>query len=86
MPVITTVTKEGRMPDSTDQDQQAELAYSALKRGIMEFRFAPGERLSPTVLRERLGVGRTPVREAIVRLPGEARCHSPKEWVLRRPC
>ena len=36
------------MPDSTDQDQQAELAYSALKRGIMEFRFAPGERLSPT--------------------------------------
>lgn len=71
MPVITTVTKEGRMPDSTDQDQQAELAYSALKRGIMEFRFAPGERLSPTELRERLGVGRTPVREAIVRLRQE---------------
>lgn len=71
MPVITTVTKEGRMPDSTDQDQQAELAYSALKRGIMEFRFAPGERLSPTALRERLGVGRTPVREAIVRLRQE---------------
>ena len=59
------------MPDSTDQDQQAELAYSALKRGIMEFRFAPGERLSPTALRERLGVGRTPVREAIVRLRQE---------------
>ena len=59
------------MPDSTDQDQQAELAYSALKRGIMEFRFAPGERLSPTELRERLGVGRTPVREAIVRLRQE---------------
>lgn len=71
MPVITTVTEEGRMPDSTDQDQQAELAYSALKRGIMEFRFAPGERLSPTELRERLGVGRTPVREAIVRLRQE---------------
>lgn len=71
MPVITTVTEEGPMPDSTDQDQQAELAYSALKRGIMEFRFAPGERLSPTELRERLGVGRTPVREAIVRLRQE---------------
>jgi DNA-binding GntR family transcriptional regulator len=71
MPVITTATEEGRMPDSTDQDQQAELAYSALKRGIMEFRFAPGERLSPTALRERLGVGRTPVREAIVRLRQE---------------
>lgn len=59
------------MPDSDDQDQQAELAYSALRRGIMEFRFAPGERLSPTALRERLGVGRTPVREAIVRLRQE---------------
>lgn len=59
------------MPDSTDQDQQAELAYGALRRGIMEFRFAPGERLSPTAIRERLGVGRTPVREAIVRLRQE---------------
>ncbi len=64
-------SKEERMPDSTDQDQRAELAYSALRRGIMEFRFAPGERLSPTALRERLGVGRTPVREAIVRLRQE---------------
>lgn len=64
-------SKEIRMPDSTDQDQQAELAYGALRRGIMEFRFAPGERLSPTAIRERLGVGRTPVREAIVRLRQE---------------
>lgn len=71
MPVSISLTGEGQMPDSDDQDQQAELAYSALRRGIMEFRFAPGERLSPTALRERLGVGRTPVREAIVRLRQE---------------
>ena len=71
MLATTLKPKEKRMPDSTDQDQQAELAYGALRRGIMEFRFAPGERLSPTAIRERLGVGRTPVREAIVRLRQE---------------
>ena len=71
MLATTLKPKEKRMPDSTDQDQQAELAYGALRRGIMEFRFAPGDRLSPTAIRERLGVGRTPVREAIVRLRQE---------------
>lgn len=42
--------------------------YAALRDAIVSSEFHPGQRLSETDLAERLGVSRTPVREALVRL------------------
>ncbi len=42
--------------------------YAALRDAIVTAEFEPGQRLSETDLAERLGVSRTPVREALVRL------------------
>jgi DNA-binding GntR family transcriptional regulator len=45
-----------------------ERAYSALREAIVSAELAPGARLSENQLAERLGVSRTPVREALARL------------------
>ena len=42
--------------------------YSSLREAIVGGEFEPGRRLSENELAERLGVSRTPVREALVRL------------------
>ncbi len=42
--------------------------YAALRDQIVRAELAPGERLSETELGERLGVSRTPIREALSRL------------------
>lgn len=43
-------------------------AYDALRRDIVEWRLLPGAALPEVELGERLGVSRTPVREAVARL------------------
>lgn len=43
-------------------------AYDALRRDIVEWRLEPGTPLPEVELGERLGVSRTPVREAVARL------------------
>lgn len=48
-----------------------EKVYLALRDGIAGGTFAPGERLGEVELAERLGVSRTPVREALRRLESE---------------
>lgn len=45
--------------------------YAALRRAIVTAELAPGRKLSENELAERLGVSRTPVREALVRLRDE---------------
>ena len=45
--------------------------YAALREAIVSAEFEPGRRLSENELAERLGVSRTPVREALVRLRDE---------------
>ncbi|WP_187369316.1 GntR family transcriptional regulator [Baekduia soli] len=45
-----------------------ERVYTALREAIVSAELAPGRRLSENELAERLGVSRTPVREALVRL------------------
>jgi DNA-binding GntR family transcriptional regulator len=47
---------------------QAEQAYRELLDEIVSLRFAPGEVLAEDALRERLALGRTPIREALQRL------------------
>ena len=49
----------------------ADAAYGALKRDILDFRLAPGDRFTETEIADRLRVSRTPVREALFRLERE---------------
>ncbi|MFD4838629.1 GntR family transcriptional regulator [Achromobacter sp. NPDC058515] len=49
----------------------ADTAYSSLKRDILDFRLAPGDRFTETEIADRLQVSRTPVREALFRLERE---------------
>lgn len=50
---------------------RADEVYAEVKRDIGEFRLVPGYRFSENELCERLGVSRTPVRQALVRLQQE---------------
>jgi DNA-binding GntR family transcriptional regulator len=50
---------------------QAQTAYAELRRLLLAGTFAPGEQLAETTLAERLGVSRTPVREALRRLESD---------------
>lgn len=49
----------------------AEQAYRVIREGILEGRYAPGERLPEESLAAEIGVSRTPVREALRRLHGD---------------
>lgn len=51
----------------TNQTLQRQ-AYQTLRRAIIFAQYKPGERLVPKDLCEELGLGRTPVREGLVRL------------------
>ena len=50
----------------------AERIYDALKQEIFYFRLLPGDRFSETEIAQRMGVSRTPVREALFRLQRES--------------
>jgi DNA-binding GntR family transcriptional regulator len=50
---------------------RGDFAYSTLRAAIQEGSIQPGERLREVELAERLGVSRTPVREALKRLEAE---------------
>ncbi|MEE8599464.1 GntR family transcriptional regulator [Euzebya tangerina] len=50
---------------------QAHAAYEALRDMLVTLEIRPGEPISEAVLMERLGVGRTPLREAVNRLTEE---------------
>jgi len=49
----------------------AERIHEALKQEIFHFRLLPGDRFSETEVAQRMGVSRTPVREALFRLQRE---------------
>lgn len=50
----------------------AERIYGQLKQDIFDFRLLPGDRFTETEVAERMGVSRTPVREALFRLQRES--------------
>ena len=50
---------------------QAQLAYRQLEEMIVTLKFEPGSRISEISISEQLGLGRTPVREAMQRLARE---------------
>lgn len=45
--------------------------YEMLRAQILSLQLAPGEDIDDTVLVERLGLSRTPIREALARLAGD---------------
>src|SRR3954463_5951843 len=49
----------------------AEHVYSALKGEIQDFQLVAGDRFSEAEIAQRLGVSRTPVREALFKLRNE---------------
>src|SRR5690625_1598806 len=49
----------------------AEQAYTKLKHKILSVKLTPGSQLRLIVLKEDLGVGYTPLREALMRLSSE---------------
>jgi len=64
----------------------ASRAYGLIKEDLFDFRLLPGERFSENELAMRLGMSRTPIREALVRLAGDGYIEaSPKSgWNVRQ--
>lgn len=58
-------------PDPAAFRSRAEDAYTLIKRDIADFRLLPGDRFTEGEVSERLGVSRTPVRQALFRLQQE---------------
>jgi len=50
---------------------RADEVYAQLKRDVAEFRLVPGDRFTENEISERLGVSRTPVRQALFRMQQE---------------
>ncbi len=59
------------MADQTDASGAVETAYRHIRHAIITGELQPGEILRETWLAERIGVSRTPVREALSRLSNE---------------
>jgi DNA-binding GntR family transcriptional regulator len=58
------------------QNSLADIVTAQLRAAIVSGQLAPGERLTEPALAERLGVSRSPVREALKRLEGQGLVHS----------
>ena len=75
-------------PSSTEEPPRANLAeqvYQELKAQMHDFRLVPGDRFSEQEIGRRLGVSRTPVREALFRLRNEGllEVESKSGWTMR---
>jgi DNA-binding GntR family transcriptional regulator len=68
---MTSITATASVPAVALRANLAETVYATLKRELHEFAWIPGDRLSEAELGQRLGVSRTPVREALFRLRNE---------------
>jgi DNA-binding GntR family transcriptional regulator len=64
-------TSPHRNPPALERPSRADDVYQQLKRDVGEFRLVPGDRFTENEVCERLGVSRTPVRQALVRLQQE---------------
>jgi DNA-binding GntR family transcriptional regulator len=62
------MSDETILPDRDKFASAADYAYATLRREIVEGRFAPGRRMREIELAQRLGISRTPTRQALSRL------------------
>src|SRR4051794_13307224 len=61
----------GVAPSAKSADRLADIAHSKLEELIVTLELSPGSLWSEVMLSERIGIGRTPVREAVQRLAWE---------------
>ena len=69
MPTIT--SRNAAKPEAPAHRSRADEVYEQLKRDVAEFNLVPGDRFTENEISERLGVSRTPVRQALFRLQQE---------------
>ena len=67
----TTTRRSSEASDLPAHRSRADEVYDQLKRDVAEFSLVPGDRFTENELSERLGVSRTPVRQALFRLQQE---------------
>ena len=60
-----------RAAAAAGRPSRADDVYQQLKRDVSEFKLVPGDRFTETEISERLGVSRTPVRQALFKLQQE---------------
>jgi len=65
------MSRPPKSPEPEPAGSLADQAYDRFREGLRTGAFRPGQRLLETELAERLGMSRTPVREAIRRLQSE---------------
>ena len=58
-------------PGPSAHRSRADEVYEQLKRDVANFKLVPGDRFTETEISERLGVSRTPVRQALFRMQQE---------------
>jgi len=63
---------DGTLDEPAGGDSVAERAYTELKAMVMGYALKPGERINEVELSRRIGVSRTPLREALNRLQTES--------------
>jgi DNA-binding GntR family transcriptional regulator len=61
----------GRAPSRPPRGKGTDYVYLALRNMIVRMELAPGQKIDEAAIVRRLGVSRTPVREAIVRLAAD---------------
>jgi len=66
-----TMTNDVAPPLKSEPKNLTQTARDAIRRDILECRLAPGDRLTVEDLRERLKIGATPLREALMGLTAE---------------
>lgn len=66
-----TASTQSRDTSGTDRQSLTEQAYASLEELIVTLQLEPGSVLSESALVQRLGIGRTPIREALQRLSRE---------------
>jgi DNA-binding GntR family transcriptional regulator len=78
-------TPAAALPATAVRSNLAEQAYARLKAEIHDFLLVPGDRFSEAEIGTRLGVSRTPVREALFRLRNEGflEVESKSGWYVR---
>ena len=67
----TTTRRPPPVTEAPAHRSRADEVYAQLKRDVAEFNLVPGDRFTENELSERLGVSRTPVRQALFRLQQE---------------
>ncbi len=67
----TAVSRPASLAGPLAHRSRADEVYDELKRDVSEFKLVPGDRFTETEISDRLGVSRTPVRQALFRLQQE---------------